>query len=325
MLHEDLHVLVSCPFELTCVSTDVSLEQPRAWESLAAQLADARKGVCPYVHFECAEAYVLLLAVLAAEGLARVRVAMQLLVLEQARVRRVRLVTQSAAELLRHIRAAGTGGGGDCDGGRLLLLVFVAPRDLVAVFGRWVSRHRREVSGKRWRRRVARRPHRDRTVHHRAQHLGLRDHRHHQAFEELLRHERCKPQNMFGSTINKWGLFFFFPGKSNTFHLAFHHRTAPAWSWFFLLSNTLAVWSSCIVSGHLWRGARSVPFKLYSKKEVHLQSSRCTCTTHSSTWKMHTSSKTAGSVSSAHPSECSHSSERFFYSSSKFSGMFWTS
>lgn len=106
--------------------------------------------MCPYVHFECAEAHVLLLAVLAAEGLARVRVAMQLLVLEQARVRRVRLVTQSAAELLRHIRAAGTGGGGgDCDGGRLLLLVFVAPRDLVAVFGRWVSRHGREVSGKR--------------------------------------------------------------------------------------------------------------------------------------------------------------------------------
>lgn len=137
---------IPLPFRLTCVSADVSLEQPRARESLAAQLADARQCVCPYVHFERAEAHVFLLAVLAAEGLARVRVAVQLLVLEQARVRRVRLVTQSTAELLRRIRAAAAAGGGaGGDGRRLLVLmlvfVLVAPRDLVPILGRGVSRH----------------------------------------------------------------------------------------------------------------------------------------------------------------------------------------
>lgn len=100
------------------------------------------------MHFERPEADVLLLAVLAAEGLAGVRVTVQLLVLEQACVRRVRLVTQGTAELLRHVRAAAAG----ADGGRLLVLVLVASRDLVAVFGRGVSRHWRQVSGKRRRR-----------------------------------------------------------------------------------------------------------------------------------------------------------------------------
>lgn len=144
------------------------------------------------MHFERPEAHVLLLAVLAAEGLARVRVTVQLLVLEQARVRGVRLVTQGTAEFLRHVRAAAVAGG-DGDGGRLLvlMLVLVAPGDL---FGRGVSRHGRQVGGKRRRRRVARRPHGDRAVHHRAQHLGLRDHGYHQAFEELRRHVCCKPQ-----------------------------------------------------------------------------------------------------------------------------------
>lgn len=127
---------------LTCVCADVSLQQPGPREGLAAQLADAGQGVCPYVHFERSQADVLLLAVLAAEGLTRVSVTVQLLVLEQARVRRVRLVTQGAAELLGGVRAD-RGGRGDGDGGRLLVvvLVLVAPRDLVAVFGRRVPRH----------------------------------------------------------------------------------------------------------------------------------------------------------------------------------------
>lgn len=124
---------------------DVSLEQPRPGERFPADFAHARQRVSPDVHFERSQAHVLLLAVLAAEGFPRlVRVAVQLLVLEESRVRGVRLAAKGALELVRlHVEFG--------------QLVFVAPRALrtaVVVLGRRgvreggrVARDRGEVAG----------------------------------------------------------------------------------------------------------------------------------------------------------------------------------
>lgn len=79
----------------------MSLEQPRSGESLPAYFANARQSVSPDVHFESSQTDVLLLAVLAAEGFPRLGVAVQLLVLEQSRVRGVGFGAQAALELLR--------------------------------------------------------------------------------------------------------------------------------------------------------------------------------------------------------------------------------
>lgn len=54
----------------------------------------------PDVHFESPQANVLLLAVFTAKGFPRLGVAVQLLVLEQSRVRGVGFTTQTALEFL---------------------------------------------------------------------------------------------------------------------------------------------------------------------------------------------------------------------------------
>lgn len=78
---------------------DVTLKQPRSGERFAALLALARQRVRPDVHLERAHAEVELLAVLAREGLLRLALsgrAVELLMLRQAGIRRVRLVAVGA-------------------------------------------------------------------------------------------------------------------------------------------------------------------------------------------------------------------------------------
>lgn len=161
---------------LTCVRAYVSLQQPGSGEGLAAEFAHAGQRVRPDVHLQRSQADVLLLAVLAAEGLPRLRVAVQLLVLEQSGVRGVGLAAQTTLELLR-LRPVGVGQLGQH------VLVLIAPRALGAavVFGRGVGQRRgvsgdgREVTGERGQRQAAGGPHRDGAVRRRAQGLRLRD------------------------------------------------------------------------------------------------------------------------------------------------------
>lgn len=161
---------------LTCVRPDVSLEQPRSWESFPAYFTNTRQRVSPDVHFESPQAHILLLAVFTTERFPRLRVAVQLFMLEQSRVRGVGLATQTTLELLclHAVRV--------CQLGKHLL-VFITPRAFGAavVFGwcvgeRWgVSGDGREVTGERWQRQAAGRPHRDGAVRCRAQDLRLWD------------------------------------------------------------------------------------------------------------------------------------------------------
>lgn len=161
---------------LTCVRPDVSLEQPRSGKRLAAYFANARQRVSPDVHLESSQAHVFLLAVFAAERLPRLRVAVQLFVLEQSGVRGVGLAAQAALELLslRAMRVRQLG---------QHLLVLIAPRAFGAavVFGRGVRERRGvsgdggEVTGERRQRQAAGRPHRDGAVGSRAQDLRLGD------------------------------------------------------------------------------------------------------------------------------------------------------
>lgn len=95
----------------------------------------------PDVHLERSQAHVLLLAIFTTEGLPRLRVAVQLFVLEQSGVRGVGLAAQATLELLS-LHAVGV-----CQLGQHLL-VLIAPRALRAavVLGGGV-RERRGVSG----------------------------------------------------------------------------------------------------------------------------------------------------------------------------------
>lgn len=85
---------------LSSVSPDVSLEEPRSGEGLPAELALAGESVRSDVHLECTQRDVHLLAVLAAEcllgGGVLVGRAVELLVLREARVRRVGLGAEVA-------------------------------------------------------------------------------------------------------------------------------------------------------------------------------------------------------------------------------------
>lgn len=77
---------------LAGVSPDVTLEEPRPGEGLAAEMALARQGVGPDVHLQRSHADVDLLAVLAGErflGLSFGGGAVELLVLRESGVRRV--------------------------------------------------------------------------------------------------------------------------------------------------------------------------------------------------------------------------------------------
>lgn len=175
---------------LTGVCPDVSLQQPGSGESFPAYFANTRQSVSPDVHFESSQAHVFLLAVLAAEGLPRLGVAVQLLVFEQSRVRGVRLGTQTTLELLRlrsvRVRQLGQHP-----------LVLVAPRTLGAavVLGGGVGERRRvardggEVAGERGQRQAAGSPHGDGAVRRRAQDLRLRDDGQRKALVEMRRDE----------------------------------------------------------------------------------------------------------------------------------------
>jgi len=84
---------------LTGMRPDVTLEQPRPGECLAARAAFTRQRVRPDVHLESTQAQVELLAKLAREGLLRLALggrAMELLMLRQAGVRRVGLIAVRA-------------------------------------------------------------------------------------------------------------------------------------------------------------------------------------------------------------------------------------
>lgn len=169
---------------------DVSLQQPRSGESLAAYFANARQRVRPDVHLERSQAHVLLLAIFTTEGLPRLCVAVQLFMLEQSRVGGVGLGAQAALELLR-LRAVGIRQFGQH------LLVLVAPRTLGAavVLGggvrqrRGVSGDGRQIAGERGQRQAAGGPHRDGTVRRRAQDLRLRDDRQRQAPVDVRRED----------------------------------------------------------------------------------------------------------------------------------------
>lgn len=108
---------------LTCMRPDVALKEPGPGERLATHFADAGQRVCPYVHLQGAEAHILLLAVLAAERLPGLSIAVQLLVLHQSGVGGVGLGAQAALELLR-VRGAQLGGAP--------LVLVLAPRALRA-------------------------------------------------------------------------------------------------------------------------------------------------------------------------------------------------
>lgn len=170
---------------------DVSLEQPRPGERLAAYFANAGQRVSPDVHLESSQTDVLLLAVFAAEGLARLGVAVQLLVLEQSRVRGVGLAAQRALELLRVRRARVR------QFGQQQLLVLVAPRAFRAAVvlgggvgqGGGVAGDGGEVAGERGQRQAAGGPHRDGAVRSRAQDLRLGDDGDGEALVEVRRDE----------------------------------------------------------------------------------------------------------------------------------------
>lgn len=110
---------------LSGVRPDVSLEQPRSGESFPAYFANTRQSVSPDVHFESSQANILLLAIFTTEGFPRLRVAVQLLMLEQSRVRGVGLATQTTLEFLclHSVRV--------CQFGQHLV-VFITPRALRA-------------------------------------------------------------------------------------------------------------------------------------------------------------------------------------------------
>lgn len=168
---------------LTRVRPDVSLEQPRSGESLPAYFTNTRQRVSPDVHFESSQADVLLLAVFTAEGFPRLRVAVQLLVLEQSRVRGVGFAAQTTLELLclHPVRVRQFG---------QHLLVLIAPRALRAAVvlgggvgeGGRVSRDGGEVAG----------PHGDGAVGCRAQDLRLGDDGQGEAPVEVRRDEDWK-------------------------------------------------------------------------------------------------------------------------------------
>lgn len=178
---------------LTCVRPDVSLEQPRSGKGFAAYFANARQRVSPDVHFESSQAHVFLLAVFAAERLPRLRVAVQLFMLEQSGVCGVGLAAQTALELLR-LRAVRVRQLGQHP------LVLIAPRTFGAavVFGggvrerRGVSGDGREVTGERGQRQAAGRPHRDGAVSSRAQDLRLGDDGQREAPVDVRREEHWK-------------------------------------------------------------------------------------------------------------------------------------
>lgn len=144
----------------------------------------------PDVHFERSQADVLLLAVFTAEGFPRlVRVAVQLLVLEESRVRGVRLATQGALEFLRF----------PAQFGQLVLVAAGALRTAVVVLGRrgvreggWVARDGGEVAGERGEGQAAGSPYGDRAVGGRAEDLGLRDDREGEALVEVRCDEDCR-------------------------------------------------------------------------------------------------------------------------------------
>lgn len=172
---------------------DVSLEQPGSGESFPAYFANTRQSVSPDVHFESSQAHVFLLAVFTTEGFPRLGVAVQLLVLQQSRVRGVRLAAQTTLEFLclRSVRVRQLG---------QHLLIFITPRAFGAavVFGggvgerRGVSRDGGEVTGERRQRQAAGSPHGDGAVRSRAQDLRLRDDRQGKALVEMRRDEHCK-------------------------------------------------------------------------------------------------------------------------------------
>lgn len=132
---------ITSPNSLTGVRPDVSLQQPRSGESLPAYFTNTGQSVRPDVHLERSQAHVLLLAIFTTEGLPRLRVAVQLFVLEQSGVRGVGLAAQATLELLS-LHAVWV-----CQLGQHLL-VLIAPRALRAavVLGGGV-RERRGVSG----------------------------------------------------------------------------------------------------------------------------------------------------------------------------------
>lgn len=119
------------------VRPDVALEQPRPGERFAAGVTLAGQRVRPDVHLQGTQADVHLLAEFAREGLLRLALggrAVELLVLRQAGVRRVRFVAvgaripggrrarggvrAGARAALLHLRVHNRGPGGGATGGR---------------------------------------------------------------------------------------------------------------------------------------------------------------------------------------------------------------
>jgi len=153
----------------------VSLKQPRSGESFAAYFTHAWQSVSPDVHFKSSEADVLLLAVLATERFPRLSVAVQLFVLEQSGIRRVRLGAQAALELLR-LHAVGIRELGE---DRVVLVACARAFRAAVVFGRGVRKRRRvsgdrrQVTGKGRQRQVVGGPHGDGAVRSRAEDLRL--------------------------------------------------------------------------------------------------------------------------------------------------------
>lgn len=187
-----IHEAASCT-TLTCVRPDVSLEQPRSGKGLAAYLANAGQRVSPDVHLESPQAHVFLLAVFAAERLPRLRVAVQLFVLEQSRVGGVGLGAQGALELLR-LRAVRVRQLGQ----HPLVLVAARAFGAAVVFGGGVRERRRvsgdggQVAGQRGQRQAAGRPHRDGAVGSRAEDLRLGDDGQREAPVDVRGEEDCE-------------------------------------------------------------------------------------------------------------------------------------
>lgn len=163
---------------------DVSLQQPGSGEGFAADLAYTGQRVRPDVHLQGPQTHVLLFTVFAAEGLPGLRVAVQLLVLEQPGVRGVRLAAQRALKLLGF-------GGVRLGQLRVQPLIFVAARALGAALGfggrvgqrrgaqaaegRRVCGDRRQITRQRGQGQAAGSPYRDGIVRYRAQDLWLGD------------------------------------------------------------------------------------------------------------------------------------------------------
>lgn len=133
---------------LAGMSANVALKQPRSGESLPAELALARQGMCPDVHFESPKGHVFLVAVFAVEGFLVLCVAVQLPVLAQPAERRVLLpavgavvlgavfailVAASFFDLLLGFRRCGSGRRRRCGRRRLKMLLAVVRMRVVVV------------------------------------------------------------------------------------------------------------------------------------------------------------------------------------------------